>query len=118
MKAVSYKKSLLICMESTADFRQQTGNRFPNDVRNMNCAKALGLAIETVSKLPADHPLFIKLEKANEIGMERWSERETQFMSRWGYFDGATPADSGFRFIADLTKLATEFLDKKGGGES
>lgn len=105
-----FKEALLLHIESTIDYRKSKALKHPGDVRNLTCVAELGNAAETVKALPDDHSLFTKLESANQFECDCWNERESQFISHWGLFNTAIPADSGSRFIAKLAESADKYL--------
>lgn len=106
----NYKEALLLHIASAIDFRESKSLKHPDDARNLACGVALEGAAEIVKALPDDHPLFAKLEAVNEFTCECWNELESRFISRWGFFNEVTPADSGFRFVAELSESADEYL--------
>ncbi|HBM65952.1 MAG TPA: hypothetical protein DD418_20945 [Pseudomonas sp.] len=105
-----FKEALLQHIGSTICYRKVKASKHPDDARNLACAEALEDSADVVKALPDDHPLFAKLEKVNEPECDCWNERENQFISRWGFFNAASPADSGFRFVAMLAESADEYL--------
>lgn len=104
------REILIATIESTADWRLQKAREYPDDARNEACAIRLRQVIDVVAGLPKNHPLFSKLTLANELNGEGWSERENQFLSRWGFYPDESAADSGFRFVHSLSKEVDQFL--------
>lgn len=104
------KELLLAAIENTADWRMQKTGEYPDDARNEACAIRLRQVLEVVKGLPESHPLFRKLALAGELNGEGWSEREGQFLSRWGFYHDESAADSGFRFVAELSDEVDEFI--------
>lgn len=105
-----FKEALLLHIGSTIDYRESKSLKHPDDARNLACSVALEGAAETVKALPDDHSLFKKLALVNESTCECWNELESRFIKRWGFFNEVTPADSGFRFVAELSESADEYL--------
>lgn len=105
-----FKEALLLHIGSTIDHRESKSLKHPDDARNLACANALENVAKTVKALPDDHSLFTKLAAVNEPTCECWNELENRFISRWGFFSKVTPADSGFRFVAELSELADQYL--------
>jgi len=103
------KDLLLMSIDGTITFRAINAAAYPGDARNLACCAALEGAAEIVMSLPEGHALFDKLAKAHEA--DSWIEHESRFLSRWGFYNQASPADSGFRFVAELGKLADEFFE-------
>ncbi|MHC8382651.1 hypothetical protein [Pseudomonas sp. LB3P14] len=112
-----FKEALLMHIASAIDFRESKSLKHPDDARNLASGVALEGAAETVKALPGDHPLFAKLALVNESTCERWNELENRFISRWGFFNEITPADSGFRFVAELSESADEYLAEQAMNE-
>jgi len=54
-------------LDSTASWRRDVAERFPDDRRNQRCATAIGLAAEYVRGLPADHEGLGKLARIPDV---------------------------------------------------
>lgn len=104
------KEILIAAIENTATWRMQKASEYPDDARNEACAIRLRQVVEVVAGLPENHSLFRKLTAANELNGEGWSERESQFLSRWGFYSNESAADSGFRFVSSLSEELDKFL--------
>lgn len=104
------KTVLVENVEGEAAWREMKGHQNPDDVRNLRCAEALRDASMMLNRLPSEHRLFIKYAWASQLGMESWTEIETNFLSRWGFFQNKTPADSEFRFVAEFEREIDEFI--------
>ena len=100
------KEALILNVKGTADYRMRKYREHPDDRRNLARSNTLSQIAEFLEQLPNSHPLFAALGAANEKDGERWAEIESQFISRWGFFDTADVRDFGFRFVNELTRLA------------
>lgn len=105
-----FKESLIMSIEGAIYYRKAKALKHPDDARNLVCAAALEDAAEVIKDLPDDYCLFNKLESVNQFKCDCWNKRESDFISRWGFFNKASPADDGLSFVAKLAGLADEYL--------
>jgi hypothetical protein len=109
-------EQLILNIESSADWRAQKAEQYPDDSRNVRSSKALAKLAKNLEALPNDDTNVVAYEAvlnrmvSNDYDLSRVSEHESQFVGRYG-FDYPQDGKPG-EFLTALTEQYQEWADE------
>jgi hypothetical protein len=92
------KFEMLNSISSAQEFRSAKAEEFPNDLRNIASANALGALLDYVGNLDDTHSLFRFSEDSDSIEFSEWMNER---LSRYGFDAEEDPAD----FVSEAALL-------------
>lgn len=108
-------ETLIMQVESSAEWRADKAKQYPDDTRNVRCSEALSELAKNLSGLPAGNPHAMAYEAAVERLVDldadacsRMSEHENRYTGRYG-FDYPADGDPE-EFLSDLTGQYQEWI--------
>lgn len=107
-------EGLIMSVESSAQWRAEKAEQYPDDSRNARSSHALKKLAEKMHALPADDEYVLAYEavmaRMDDDDLYRVSEHESQFIGRYGfdYPQDGDPSD----FLGALTEYCQELIDE------
>jgi hypothetical protein len=110
---MSRLEQLALAVESSADWRASKAKQYPEDRRNANSSRSLTKLAKNLRGLPCGNEHVVAyeeiMERAIELELDRISETETKYISRYGFdypMDGEPTA-----FLQELTESVRHLVD-------